>query len=354
MVNFIENLKKIKLPFFTPLRICFDIGTVTTRIGIPGKGVVLTEATCAGLNTRSHEYIFFGNEAKSIIGKTPEFVKIIKPVVNGVISDFDTQVAFTKNCFDRSVAPYLKQYSFLKPPLEAVTAISHLSTEIEQKALAEVLNKVGFSHIYILEKPLATAVGTGINIFSHRPHLIVDLGAGTIEISIISGGGIVVEKTLKTAGLAMNHLISNYVYLKYGLILGETTCEVLKITLLNFNDENKTMMVRGKSLENGLPKSIRIKSSEIKEAVLNNLIQIMDTIKEVIEIAPSEIVDEIYDNGIFLTGGGAQIPGLDRYLTSELKIQMIVLDNPIHTTINGLIKICRNEEDLLRLSNPKI
>ncbi len=354
MFHFIEKINKIKLPFLTPLRVCFDIGTSVTRIGILGKGIVLSEATCAGLNSKNHEYIFFGDEALSIIGKTPEFLKIIKPVVNGVISDFDTQVAFTKKCLERSVYPYLKEYPFIKPPLEAVSSIPHLSTEIEQKALAEVLSKIGFSQIYIIEKPLVTAVGAGFNIFTHRPHLIIDMGAGLVEISIISGGGIVIEKTLKNAGLSMNHLISNYVHLKYGLVLGETTCEMLKTTLLNFLDDRKTMMVRGKSLENGLPKSIRIGSSEIKEAILNNLMQIIDAVKEVVEVAPPEIVDEIYDKGIFLCGGGALIPGIDRYLAQELKIQTIVVDNPAQTTINGLMKISRSEDDLSRLSNPKI
>ncbi|MBI3619592.1 rod shape-determining protein [Candidatus Roizmanbacteria bacterium] len=354
MVNVIENLKKIHLPFFTPFFVCLDIGTTITRIAIPNKGIILSEPTCIGQNTKTHEYIFFGGEAQSIIGKTPNFVSIVHPVVNGVISDFDAQVALTRKFVEQAVYPYLKSFSFLRPPLAAISAVPHRATEIEQKALAEVLSKVGFSSTYIIERPIVTAIGGGINIFTHRPHLIIDMGGGLIELTIISGGGIVVEKTLKNAGLAMNHLISNYIYLKYGLILGEATCEELKTSLLNFNDDAKTIMIRGKSLENGLPKSIRIKSAEIKEAVLSSLIQIADVIKEVIEIAPPEIVDEIYDKGILFAGQMTQIPGIDRYFSQELKINCVILDDPGNATIRGLMRLAKNPADLDRLSNPTI
>ncbi|MCL4385687.1 MAG: rod shape-determining protein, partial [Cyanobacteria bacterium] len=241
MSNFIESLKKINLPFFSSFDVCFDLGTSNTRIAVKGKGKVLNEPSYISLNTISKDYIFFGREAKTIVGKTPEFVKIIRPVVSGVISDFDAEVALLKNFVTKSIYPYFKGFPFLKPQLRAIAATPYISTEIEQKAVEEVLAKIGFSSVFLVEKPIATAFGVGVNVFITIPNLIADLGGGLIEMAITSGGGIVSEKTLKTAGDMMNNTVANYTYLKYGIILGESTCEQLKIRLLNFKDSKKCM-----------------------------------------------------------------------------------------------------------------
>jgi len=350
MVNFIEKVKKIKLPFFQRMDICVDLGTANTRIAILTKGIVLEEPTYIGKNIKTDEFIFFGTEARTIVGKTPEFVKISRPVVSGVISDFDAEVALMKMNIQKSIDPYLEKYHFLKPTLRAIVTVPHKATEIEQKALEEVFSKIGFSEVFLIDSPIASAAGCGINIYSHHPHLITNLGAGIIELAVLSGGGIVSEKTIRNGGDHMNHLIANYAYLKYGILLGEITCDELKIELLNFSDEEKTITVRGKSLENGLPKSVRIKSYDIREALMNNFIQIVDTIKELIEMSPPEVVDEIFDRGIYLTGGIANIPGIDKYFSQELKITCLVPQQPASTSIHGLLKIARNEEDIKRLS----
>src|SRR3989338_7120653 len=354
MFNFIQFLEKFKLPFFSTFDVCFDLGTSNTRIAIKDKGKVLSEPTYIGLNKTNKEYIFFGSEAKTIVGKTPEFVKIIRPVINGVISDFDAEVALLHQFMQRSIHVYFKNYRFIKPQLRAIAAVPYSATEIEQKAVEEVLLKVGFSSIFLIEKPIATAIGAGINIFYHHPHLLIDIGAGLTELSIVSGGGIVAEKTIKTAGDNMNQTLANYAYLKYGIILGETTCEHLKIYLLNFRQENKTFTVRGKSLENGLPKSVRIKSSDVKEALFGNISQIVDGAKELIDISPPEVVDEIYERGITLTGGISNVEGIDHFLSGELKIDVIVANNPDDAVIRGLLKLSNNYQDLVRLSMPKI
>lgn len=354
MLNFIQSLKNFKLPFLSTFDICFDLGTSNTRIAIKDKGKVLNEPSYIALNTSSKDYIFFGNEAKTIVGKTPEFVKIIRPVVSGVISDFDAEVVLVNRFINRSVNVYIKNFSLFRPQLRAIASVPYIATEIEQKAVEEVLLKIGFSSVFLVEKPIAAAIGSGINIFYHHPHLLIDLGGGLIEISVVSGGGIVADKTLKAAGDSMNHTLANYVYLKYGVILGEATCEHLKIYLLNFNDENKTFTVRGKSLENGLPKSIRIKSYDVKEALLGHFTQIIDAMKEIIEISPPEVVDEIYERGIIIVGGLANVSGIDRFLSSELKIDVAVAANADDTVIKGLLKIISSHEDLVKLSIPKI
>jgi len=354
MFNFIRNLSKIKLPFLSFFNVCFDLGTSNTRIAILEKGVVLREPTYLGLNSKLREYIFFGQEAKTIIGKTPEFVKIIRPVVSGVINDFDAETVLIKKFIEKSVYPYFSGYKLIRPRLSAIAAVPSIATEIEQKAVEEMLTKVGFSSIHIVEKPLVAAAGCGFNLFSHHPHLIVDLGGGLIELAIISGGGIVAERTLKNAGDHMNGVIANYAYLKHGIILGDATCELLKIQLLGFTDTEKTMVVRGKSLENGLPKSVKINSFDIKEALLNSLNQILDAVKELIEVSPPEVVDTIFNRGIVLTGGLANIPKIDLFFSRELKIDAIVMDNPQEATINGLLRLSKNEEDLSKLAIPKI
>ena len=353
-MNFIEKISKFKLPFFTPMTLCFDMGTSNTRIGVLGKGITLNEPTFIGINTKDKSYIFFGQEAKMIVGKTPEFLKVARPVIHGVVSDFDAQVALIKKFIEKSVSPYLNSYKIIKPPLRAFASVPHIATEIERKAVEEVLYKLGLSEVFLLEKSLVIGSALKMNIFSHKPRLIVDLGGGLIELAIISGGGIVAEKTLRNGGENMSHVLANYIYLKYGIILGENTCEEIKLSLLNFVNLDKTMIVRGKSLEDGLPKSVRIKSSDVKEALLNNFIQIVDAIKELIEISPPEVVDEIYKSGITLTGGIASVAGLDRYFAQELKIDVIVPENGASATISGLLNLGKNEQEIMKICIPKI
>jgi len=350
MNNILNYLGKINLPFLNPAFISFDLGSCNSRIAIKDKGIVLRDASYIGFNKRLKEYVFFGNEAKKIIGKVPSFIRILKPVIHGVISDFDAQVCLVNKFLSMAIDPYFYKNKFIKPPLYAVASVPTIATEIEQKAVEEVLFKTGFSKVFIIEKPNTTAVGAGFNVFSHQPTFIADLGGGLIEMSILSGGGIIVQKTLKTAGHNMNKLIANYLYLKHGIILGEKTCENLKIDLLNFNGKEETVLVRGKSLETGLPKSIRVKSADVKEALMNSLHQIIDCIKELIELCPPELINEILSKGIVLTGGLANIKGIDLFLSQETKMKVVVGENPEETTIRGLLKLSKNIKDLFRLS----
>lgn len=349
MTNFISKLRKIHLPFISSLRLYFDLGTAMTRIAIKDKGIVLKEPTYLGYNSRIKEYIFFGAEAKTIEGKTPDFIKIVRPIVNGILSDFDAEVALITKSVEKSVHPFISQHRIVKPTFKALTTIPVIATEIERKAVEESLIKAGCTGVLLIEKPLATAAGCGFDIFSHEPHFIIDLGAGLIELSIISGGGIVAQKTLKNAGEHMNKLISNYTYLKHGIILGQRTCEDLKIELLNFvNDEHSTT-VRGKSLETGLPKSVRIKTGDIKEALLANFNQIVDATKELIEVSPPEIADEIFKHGITLTGGLAQVKGIDQFLAKELQIEVYITEHPNDAILHGLVNLDRNPDELAKL-----
>jgi len=348
MFNFTDFLRKIKLPFFANFEIYFDLGTSITKIAIKDKGVILREPTFLGYNSRTKDYSFNGTEAKTILGKTPEFIKIIRPIVSGVISDFDSEVFLLQKFLEKSVYLYTGNKT-IKPMMVGIATVPTIATEIEQKAVKEALLKIGMSQVFLVEKPLATGSGAGLNIFSHEPTLIADLGGGLIELSIVGSSGILSQKTLKNAGDQMNKTIFNYVYLKYGIILGEATCENLKIEILNFKDSEKIIVTRGKSLENGLPKSVKIKSSDINEALRSNFNQIIDGIKELIESSPPEVVDEVMQKGVILTGGLSRIQGIDKFFEEELKVAVNICDKHEYATINGLMKITRNEKDFEKI-----
>jgi rod shape-determining protein MreB and related proteins len=351
MLNLAELLKKIKLPFFVNLEVYFDLGTSMTKIAIKNKGVILREPTFLGYNSRIKNYSFVGTEAKTILGKTPDFIKVVRPIVNGVISDFDAEVFLLQNFLTKSVYLY-SGHKAIKPMMVGFATVPSIATEIEQKAVKEALLKIGMSQVFLVEKPIATAAGCGIDIFSHEPALIADLGGGLIELSIVGSSGILSQKTLRNAGDQMNKVIYNYVYLKYGIILGETTCENLKIEILNFANTEKIVVTRGKSLENGLPKSIKIKSSDINEALRGSFNQVIDGIKELIEDSPPEVVDEIMQKGIYLTGGLSRIPGIEKFFEEELKVSVVINEKHEFATINGLMKLTENQENLSKILLP--
>lgn len=354
MNHFIQSLRKIQLPFLQNMQVYVDMGTSQTRIAIAEKGVVLREPTIIGFNKKTRESIFYGRDAKRVTGKVPEFIDIQQPVVNSIIVNFDLAVDLISFFLKKSVEPYYGKYQLIKPTLHIITAVPVVASEIEQRALEEVMHKVGATKVTIIERAIATTMGCGYNVFLHEPVCIVDMGGGTIEISIISGGGIVQQKTIKNAGEHMNKLLQNYLYLKHGIVLGDSTVEELKIALLDFADSDHVQEVRGKSLETGLPKSIKVRTNEVKEALQSQLNQIVDSIKELIEAVPPEVVDDIYKTGIILTGGIAHAKGIDQYLEQELQIPVHVSQHIDTATISGLMRIGKRQDwrDKLRVAVP--
>lgn len=349
-MDILADIKKFSSQFLNSQSVAVDFGTSKIRIGIHDKGIVLREHAFIGLNTRSNEYLFFGEEAKNIYGKAPNFIKVIKPIQNSIISDFDSTVLLMKHFLEKSVYPYFVKNRLLKLQLNAVTAVPTTSTEVEQKAYQEALLKAGLGNVSLVEKPLVAAIGARLPVFTNNPCFIVDMGAGLVEMAVIISGGIVSHKAVKNAGDHMDKLIYNYLHLKYGLISGEQTCESLKVNLFSLKDEVKTMTIRGKSLEDGLPKSARVKSSDIREALVGNLNQIIDSIKELLESVPPEIIDGIVKGGITLTGGLARISGIDKYMTGELKVAVSVAENPQDAPVSGLLTLLGQKEKLQRLT----
>ena len=333
---------------FKPTAVAVDVGTATTRFGIDEKGIVLREPTFVGKNTRTGDLLFYGAEAKDIFGKSPEYINVIKPFENSIISDFDATVALLDSLLKKSVYPYYRSV-LVKKGLAAYAAVPTSSTEVEQRALQEALIKAGFQHAFLVERPLAAAFGADLSIFSNQPVFVIDLGAGSVEIAIITMGGIVCSKVLKLGGDHMDKLIYNYLHLKYGLIIGEPTAEALKNALFSLGDSKEIMPVRGKSLENGLPKSVRVTATDIREALATCINQITDGIKELIETIPPEIIDGLIKSGVMLTGSMAHIPGIDRYITNEIKLPVMRAKKPEDATINGLMRLLHEPSNLNRI-----
>lgn len=349
MNSLTNKISRISSLFLKGMDVAVDLGTSNTRIGIYDKGIVLREPSYIGLNTKTNEYLFFGTEAKEVYGKAPNFIAVTKPIEHSIISDFDSTVLLVKHFMQKSVNPFFGSGGFLRSKLSCYSVAPTSSTEVEQKAITESLMKADMGSVAIIEKPLATAAGAKLPIFSKNPVFIIDMGGGLIDIAVIIMGGIVAYKTIKTAGEHMDKLIYNYLHLKNGIIIGEQTAEHLKIALFNLTDENTVLTVRGKSLENGLPKSIRVKSSEVREALINNLNQIVDSIKELMETVPPEIVDGIIKTGATITGGLANIKGLDVYMSSELRVPITIPENPQDATINGLLRLLQDKDRLNQL-----
>ncbi len=351
-MSIIPNFRRLRLPFFSSFNAFFDLGTTVTRIGVQDRGIVMREPSYIGYNSKVKDYIFFGQEAKTILGKTPDFIQISRPMSHAIIADFDAEVAFLRHCIETSIKPYLAEYAFIKPPIHAIASTPSIATEIERKAVEESLQKSGCTQVTIVDRALATAAGSGFNVFSHEPQFVIDIGGGLVEMSVVSGGGVVAQKVLKQAGDNMNKLIANYAYLKHGIVLGENTCESLKIKLLSFDENEEKIVVRGKSLETGLPKSINLKSSDIREAIISQFHAILDSTRELIENAPPEIADAIFKQGIALAGKMATIPGIEKYFHQELKIDTFVVEHAADATIHGLMRLAKDQEALYNISSP--
>lgn len=336
MSSIVSKLQSISLNILQASRIAVDLGTSLTRLALYKKGIVLREPTFTGYNTRAKEYLFYGKEAKDIYGKSPVFVSVVRPIQQGIIADFDACVYLVSQFMRRAVEPYFQHPLLLRPRMEGFTAVPTSATEVERKAIEESLLKSGFSSCHVFEKSVCAALGAHQPVFSKKPVFVVDIGAGLVEMAIIIMGGIVSAKTLHLGGDHMDRLLKNYLHLKYGLIIGDQTAEQLKIHLLTLEDAKDVMTIRGKSLENGLPKSVRVTTSDVREALVVTINQIIDGIKELIEAAPPETVDGILKAGLTLTGAIAKVPGLDRYIMKEIKLPVIVANNPEDATIRGL------------------
>ena len=314
-----------------------DLGTANVLIYIKGEGIILNEPSVVAYDEENGKLLAVGSEAREMLGRTPGKVKAIRPLKDGVIADFET----TEIMLDYFIKKILGRNIFLRPRI--VICCPTNITGVEKNAIREAAEKTGAKKVYIEEEPKAAAIGAGLDISVPSGSMVVDIGGGTTDIAVLSLGGIVSSASIKIAGNTLDKDITKYIKDKYKLLIGERTAEEIKIKIGTvFEDKNTKMSVRGRNLVTGLPHTIQITSSEIKEALLDSVYQIVRTVKNVLEQTPPELSADIIEKGIVLTGGGALLNGLDKLLEKELKVNVKVAENPLSCVAEGTGIILNN------------
>ena len=321
-----------------------DLGTANTVITVLGKGVVVREPSVVARRKKVKDLLAVGSEAKKMLGKNPEAIEVVKPLVDGVISDFDA----TRDM----LAHYFKEIHRgvgLVPRLarpKVLIGIPSGVTEVEKRAVQDAALSAGARKALLVEEPMAAAIGSGILVEKPDGQLIVDIGGGTTEIAVISLGGIVINRSLRIAGEELNEIIIKSVRLKHGLLLGETTAEEVKMSIgsaVPFEKE-KSHVVRGRDMEKGLPRSLKLKASEVREALSPVISEIVGAIADTLEETPPELVADILQHGIVMAGGGSKLYGMDKVVAEATKMPVWVTEDPEDVVVKGCGKLLKNEK----------
>lgn len=328
-----------------------DMGTSNTLISVVGKGIAIREPTVVARNKKTKEVVAVGSDAKKMIGRTPIQLETIKPLRDGVIYDFDAAVAILSKYIRQLHQSYGLHIKIPKP--KVAIGIPTGVTEVERKAVADSVLDAGARTAFLVEEPMAAAIGASLPIFDPVGALIVDMGGGTTELALISLGGIVLNKTLRVAGDEMDDAIVSYIRMKYALLIGLPTAEELKIQIGSVMEDKekdeKMLVIRGRDLSNGLPKSVRINTAEVREALIPIINQIITATMDIIEEAPPELLGDITQKGIYLTGGVSQLVGLSRLVTEMIKIPCHVIEDPVSAVVRGCAKVLQDEKLLQKV-----
>jgi rod shape-determining protein MreB len=310
-----------------------DLGTANTLVYVRDKGIVINEPSVVAINKRTDQIIAVGEDAKKMVGKTPGHIQIIKPLVGGVISDFEVTEKMIKYFITKV---HQEGFSFVPRP-RVIIGIPLDITEVERKAVEDATKSAGAREVYLIEQPLAAAIGSRLPIQESTGFMVVEIGGGTTEIAVISLGGIVTFNSLLTAGNELDEHIVQYARENFNLLLGERTAETVKIkigTVANDFERQETTM-RGRDLISGLPKEVTVTNQQIREAIYRPVRRIVEAIRDTIERTPPELVSDIYERGLILSGGGALLRGLDKLIQQEIKIPVHVADDPLTSVVRG-------------------
>ncbi len=329
-----------------------DLGTVNTLVLVKNKGIVIREPTVVALHKKTRQILAIGSEAKRMLGRTPAAIEAVRPLRDGVISDFDTTEAMLRYFIHKIHQMPGKSKWFLPkiPKPRIVVGIPSGVTEVERRAVQDACLSAGAREAYLIEEPMAAAIGAKLPIEEPDGIMIIDIGGGTTEIAVISLGGMVLNRSMRIAGDELDQDIVNYMKLRYGLLIGEKTAEEVKLELGSAHpdfgkDKEKEVLatiVRGRDLATGLPKSIKITSDEVREALTPTISQMITTIQEVLEETPPELLTDIVERGIYLAGGGALIRGLDKKISEETKLPVWIADDPLTTVVRGCGEVLDN------------
>jgi rod shape-determining protein MreB and related proteins len=303
-----------------------DLGTANILVYVKGKGIVINEPSVVAINTQTREVLAVGEDAKNMIGRTPGNIVAIRPLSDGVIADFDVTQTMLKHFIKKAKG----KSSLFRPRI--VICVPSGVTEVEKRAVEEAAIQAGAREAFLIEEPMAAAIGADLPVQDPVGIMVVDIGGGTTEVAVISLGGIVTSKSVRIAGDELDASIVNYIKREYNLMIGDRTAEEIKIAIgtadINQNNKNKSMEVRGRDLLSGLPKTIKVTSEEIYGAMKDNINQIVESIKTTLEKTPPELSSDIIERGIVLAGGGALLDGLDRVINKETSITVTVAENP--------------------------
>ncbi|TSC56518.1 MAG: rod shape-determining protein MreB [Parcubacteria group bacterium Greene0714_21] len=321
-------------------KIGIDLGTANSLVFVPGKKVVVQEPSVVAVSLYNNRILAVGKAAKEMTGRTPDTIRVYRPMRDGVIADFRVTLAMIRY-FLRKVVP---RYQFFKP--EVLVAVPAGITSTEKRAVVEAAILAGARAAYVAKEPILAAIGAGIPINSSSGHMIVDIGGGTSEAAVISLGGIVSSTSLRVAGDKMNEAVGEYIKKKYNLAIGETTAEDIKIkigTALPEKNE-QTLEIRGRDLVQGLPKNIKISSNEVAEALEDPLREIVQVVKVLLRDTPPELSADIMDKGVILSGGGSLLRNLDQLLSKSLGVPCFLADDPLTCVARGTGVVLENLE----------
>ena len=319
-----------------------DLGTANTLIYVQGRGIVLREPSVVAIDKYEGKVVAVGREASEMIGRTPENIIAVRPLKDGVIADFEiTQAMIRKFIKQANIS------SIFKP--RVIVCIPSGITEVERRAVEEVVMQAGAKDVVLIEEPMAAAIGAGLPVNSATGNMIVDIGGGTTEVAVISLGGIVASKSIRIAGDGLNSAIINYMKKEHSINIGDKMAEEIKIAIGSAFEDNEEGFfdIRGRDVSTGLPKTAQIKESEMREAMSENLEEMLDAIKMTLEKTPPELAADIMERGIMLTGGGALIKGFDRYITDGTHIPAHVAEYPLDCVAVGTGKSLENIRELI-------
>lgn len=311
-----------------------DLGTANTLVFIKGKGVVLREPSVVAKNVETGQIEAVGNAAKNMIGRSPGSISVIRPMKDGVISDFETTAVMMQYYIKRALR---NRSAFAKKPNVMICVPSGI-TMVEERAVIDASKQAGAKEAFPIAEPFAAAIGAGLPVWEPTGSMIVDIGGGTTEVAVISLGGIVTSRSIRNAGDNMDVAIINHIRKNYNLMIGERTAEQVKLEIGSASKEHmevKKMDIRGRDLLTGLPKTITIDSNEISEALQDTVEAIVEAVKSTLENTPPELAADIMDRGIVLSGGGSLLQNLDKVLSDETKMPAFVTDNPLDSVVIG-------------------
>lgn len=310
-----------------------DLGTANTLVYVRGKGIVINEPSVVAVNQKTDKIVAIGNEAKKMVGRTPAYIIASRPLVEGVISDFEVTEEMLRYFIQKV---HQEAFSFFPRP-RVVVGIPSEVTEVERRAVEDAAKNAGAREVYLVEEPMAAAIGVRLPVQDAVGSLVVDIGGGTSDIAVISLGGIVVSKNLRIAGDKLNDDIIRFARDEYKLLLGERTAEDIKIAIGSAHNLEEPMeaTMRGRDLITGLPKEVVVDDSEIRRAMRHSIRELVDTIKGTIEATPPELVADIMHRGIVLVGGGSLLRGLDRLVSEETGIATRVAEDPLTAVVRG-------------------